>query len=93
MDFGTHLIRPERDLAPASCTAPYVTIVTHVPHPVSELGLETNVARGVQLHSGFLLLLGALSDGLLQKVDLVLFTSGNKRRERVNGRSNNKFNL
>jgi len=49
-----------------------VTVLAHVAHPVGELGLEAEVAGGVQLGARLLVLLVALADGLLQHLHLVL---------------------
>ena len=49
------LVGPQGDLPPAPGAAPNTTVVTQVTHPVSELGLQADLTRVLQLHSRLLL--------------------------------------
>ena len=64
--FGPHLVGPECHLPAASGAAPDVAVVADVADAVGKLGLEADLAGGVQFDSGLPLHFRFLPDLLLQ---------------------------
>lgn len=64
--YKPYLSRSESDFTAASSATANVTVVTSVTETVCKLGLETELASGVELSSGFPLLLTPLPNGRLQ---------------------------
>lgn len=78
---GSHfyLAGSERHFPATSCTTSHRAVVAEVADAVGKLGLQADLAGGVQLNPGLLLKLSLLTNLGFQSNDLILFLSATQR--------------